>query len=95
MNRQAPAKRGSSGRVALYAVAAALAVAASGAAGWLLGHHAPAARIHFPETPWAPAVEVAFQRGGFLLCQRIPGRTARGDCLFHLATDAHLPPGIA
>jgi uncharacterized protein len=55
----------------------------------------PAARIHFPETPWAPAVEVAFQRGGLLLCQRIPGRTARGDCLFHLAADAALPPGIA
>lgn len=47
----------------------------------------PAARIHFPETPWAKPVEIRFQRGGFLICQRIPGRTARGDCLFHIATD--------
>jgi hypothetical protein len=47
-----------------------------------------AARIHRPETPWAPAVELAFQRDGFVLCQRIPGRTKRGDCLFHLGTDA-------
>jgi len=47
----------------------------------------PAARIHFPETPWAPAVELPFLRDGFVLCQRIPGRTDRGDCLFHLGTD--------
>jgi predicted deacylase len=46
-----------------------------------------AARIHFPETPWAPPVEVAFERDGFVLCKRIPGRTVRGDCLFHLGTD--------
>ncbi len=48
----------------------------------------PAARIHFPETPWAPAVQLPFLRDGFVLCQRIPGRTERGDCLFHLGTDA-------
>ncbi len=47
----------------------------------------PAARIHQPETPWAEAEEVAFARGGFVLCKRIPGRTVRGDCLFHLGTD--------
>jgi uncharacterized protein len=47
----------------------------------------PAARIHFPETPWAAAVELRFQRDGFVLCKRIPGRSARGDCLFHLGTD--------
>lgn len=47
----------------------------------------PAARIHQPETPWAPPQQVAFSRGGFVLCQRIPGRTERGDCLFHLGTD--------
>ena len=47
----------------------------------------PAARIHQPETPWAPAAEVAFARDGFVLCKRIPGRTVRGDCLFHLGTD--------
>jgi predicted deacylase len=43
-------------------------------------------RIHFPETPWAEPVEVRFQRDGVVLCKRIPGRTARGDCLFHLGT---------
>ena len=47
----------------------------------------PAARIHQPETPWAPAEEVAFARDGFVLCKRMPGRTVRGDCLFHLGTD--------
>lgn len=44
----------------------------------------PAARIHFPETPWAPAVECAFLSDGFVLCKRQPGRTVRGDCLFVL-----------
>ncbi len=47
----------------------------------------PAARIHTPETPWAPAETVHFARDGFVLCKRIPGRTVRGDCLFHLGTD--------
>jgi len=47
-----------------------------------------AARVHSPETPWAAPVEHRFLRDGFVLCQRIPGRTQRGDCLFHLGTDA-------
>ncbi len=47
----------------------------------------PAGRIHFPETPLAPPATVAFERSGFVLCMRIPGRTMRGDCLFHLGTD--------
>ncbi len=47
-----------------------------------------AGRIHFPETPWAPATEFRFARDGFVLCKRVPGRTARGDCLFHLGSDA-------
>jgi predicted deacylase len=47
----------------------------------------PAARIHTPETPWAPAETVHFARDGFVLCKRTPGRTVRGDCLFHLGTD--------
>ena len=50
----------------------------------------PAARIHLPETPWAPPVEAHFLRDGFVLCQRIPGRVVRGDCLFHLGTDTVL-----
>jgi predicted deacylase len=47
----------------------------------------PAGRIHTPETPWREPAEVAFGHDGFVLCKRIPGRTARGDCLFHLGTD--------
>ncbi len=47
----------------------------------------PAARIHFPETPWAEPVTAHFARDGFVLCKRMPGRTMRGDCLFHLGTD--------
>ena len=49
-----------------------------------------AARIHTPETPWAPPQEVHFLRDGFVLCQRIPGRVVRGDCLYHLGTDTVL-----
>ena len=47
----------------------------------------PAALIHFPETPWRPPVEAKFLRDGLVLCKRVPGRTQRGDCLFHLGTD--------
>ena len=47
----------------------------------------PAARIHMPETPWLPPVEIAFKAGGIVMCKRIPARTKRGDCLFHLASD--------
>ncbi len=47
----------------------------------------PAARIHTPETPWREPAEIAFGHHGFVLCKRIPGRTMRGDCLFHLGTD--------
>lgn len=47
----------------------------------------PAARLHTPETPWAPAETVYFARDGFVLCKRVPGRTIRGDCLFHLGSD--------
>lgn len=49
-----------------------------------------AGRLHTPETPWAPPVEVHFGRGGFVLVKRIPARTARGDCLFHVGTDSAL-----
>jgi predicted deacylase len=50
----------------------------------------PAARIHFPETPWAEPVTAQFARDGFVLCKRMPGRTMRGDCLFHLGSDVTL-----
>jgi predicted deacylase len=47
----------------------------------------PAGRIHCPETPWAPPVELTFPGGGFVLCRRVPARTVRGDCLFGLGLD--------
>ena len=50
----------------------------------------PAARIHLPETPWAEPVTASFAHDGFVLCKRVPGRTVRGDCLFHLGTDIAL-----
>jgi predicted deacylase len=50
----------------------------------------PAALIHLPETPWAAPATARFARPGFVLCKRVPGRTVRGDCLFHLGTDVAL-----
>ena len=47
----------------------------------------PAAAIHFSHTPWREAEIVRFEHDGVVLCKRIPGRTERGDCLFHLGTD--------
>ena len=47
----------------------------------------PAGALHTPETPWRDPVEVAFERDGLVLCKRVPGRSQRGDCLFHLASD--------
>jgi predicted deacylase len=49
-----------------------------------------AARIHTPETPWAEPITAHFAHDGFVLCKRMPGRTVRGDCLFHLGTDIAL-----
>jgi predicted deacylase len=48
----------------------------------------PAARIHWPESPWNEPAVVNFKRDGLAICRRQPGRTTRGDCLFHLCTDS-------
>jgi hypothetical protein len=32
-------------------------------------------------------VEITFKAAGIVMCKRIPARTKRGDCLFHLASD--------
>lgn len=40
--------------------------------------------IHFHDTPWREPSPARFQRAGTVLCKRIPCRTERGDCLFHL-----------
>jgi predicted deacylase len=50
-----------------------------------------AGRIHRPETPWEPPTAHYFQRDGLVMCKRVPGRTERGDCLFHLGSD--MPDG--
>ena len=47
---------------------------------------ASAGAIHSPETPWREPQQVRFRVSGKVVCQRTPGRTRRGDCLFHLAT---------
>lgn len=46
-----------------------------------------AGRIHFPDTPWRNPVVTHFARAGVVFCRRVPARTRRGDCLFHLGTD--------
>jgi uncharacterized protein len=47
----------------------------------------PAAAIHYSHTPWRQPEIAHFEHDGVVLCKRIPGRTERGDCLFHLGTD--------
>lgn len=41
-----------------------------------------AGRIHFPDTPWKPAMDVRFDRDGTIICQRPISPCQRGDCLF-------------
>jgi predicted deacylase len=47
----------------------------------------PAGAIHFPDTPWREPTIAKFARAGTVICKRIPGRSERGDCVFHLGTD--------
>ena len=42
--------------------------------------------IHFHDTPWRDPSAVRFARAGTVICKRMPSRTERGDCLFHLGT---------
>jgi predicted deacylase len=46
-----------------------------------------AGAIHFPENPGRESLTVPFLRDGMVICKRVPARTRRGDCLFHLASD--------
>ena len=46
-----------------------------------------AGAIHFPATPWRAPEIARFGRGGLVICKRMPGKSERGDCLFHLASD--------
>ena len=40
--------------------------------------------IHFHDTPWREPSVAVFPRAGTVICKRMPCRTERGDCLFHL-----------
>ncbi len=46
-----------------------------------------AGAVHFPDTPWREPSIAYFEVSGIVVCKRIPGRTERGDCLFHLGSD--------
>jgi len=48
-----------------------------------------AARIHFVESPGREPVTLKFSGSGLVVCKRVPAKTRRGDCLFHLAGDTH------
>ena len=43
--------------------------------------------VHTPENPGSKPETVYFDAGGVVVCQRIPGRVLRGDCLYHLGCD--------
>jgi hypothetical protein len=40
-----------------------------------------------PETPGSKPEAVKFDAEGVVVCQRIPGRIMRGDCIYHLGSD--------
>ncbi|TXL77621.1 deacylase [Vineibacter terrae] len=46
----------------------------------------PAGRIHFHDTPWRTPALAHFAHDGLVICKRVPGRTERGDCLYHLGS---------
>ena len=56
-----------------------------------LGDEAEAGQLagfmHEPATPGLAPEPVRFEVSGLVVCKRIPGRTNRGDCLFHLGVD--------
>ena len=43
--------------------------------------------MHEPATPGFEPVPVHFEVPGVVICKRVPGRSERGDCLFHLGVD--------
>jgi predicted deacylase len=57
-------------------------------AGDLAGH------IHAPDTPWRASVPVRFGTSGFVICQRAPAATRRGDCLYQVLAP-YTGPGAA
>jgi uncharacterized protein len=49
-----------------------------------------AGRVLFPDEPWREPAAVRFSGDGVVVCKRVPARVERGDCLYHLASDAVL-----
>ncbi|WP_144140944.1 succinylglutamate desuccinylase/aspartoacylase family protein [Paraburkholderia sp. BCC1884] len=47
----------------------------------------PAARIHFPETPWREPIALYFEGNGEVACKRVQASVRRGDCIYQLADD--------
>ena len=54
----------------------------------------PAGLVHSVEHPEREPVACHFQIAGLVVCRRALGRCEPGDCLFHLATPAELPPEV-
>lgn len=46
----------------------------------------PAAAMHTPESPLKDPTIIHFDAAGLVVCKRVPGRTLRGDCLYHIGT---------
>jgi len=49
----------------------------------------PAALIHTPESPLREPTLLHFDAAGLVVCKRVPGRTLRGDCLYHIGAPWH------
>ena len=45
-----------------------------------------AACMHYPESPLREPTVIHFDADGIVVCKRVPGRTLRGDCLYHIGT---------
>jgi predicted deacylase len=46
------------------------------------------ARIHIPDRPERPPIEIHMPEAAVILAQRVPARVVPGDCLFHLGMPA-------
>jgi predicted deacylase len=46
-----------------------------------------AGAVHYQDAPWREPTIAYFPEGGLVICKRLPGRTERGDCIFHLGSD--------
>ncbi|WP_425406070.1 succinylglutamate desuccinylase/aspartoacylase family protein [Hwanghaeella sp.] len=47
----------------------------------------PAALLHYPESPGRDPIQIDFDVQGIVIAKRVPARSERGDCLFHIGCD--------